>query len=87
MALNLSKAATEVKIGFAPKTPNRWNVPPEQRIEEALRRNMVKKFEAEMQKIMDKPASERTLDEKIKLASYKTAQGLMDMKNYPPVIY
>lgn len=46
-----------------------------------------KKFAKEMEAIMSKPASARTLEEKIKLTSYKTAQGLMDMKNYPPVMY
>lgn len=86
MTLNVGSATGFQKSIVSPN-PNPWNIPPEKRIEEALKRNRAKKFEAEMQKIMDKPASERTLDEKIKLASYKAAQGLMDMKNYPPVIY
>lgn len=85
MISNVNSAAAKKSI-VSPDNYRR-NIPPQEKMNEALRKNMAKKFEAQMKAIIDKPASERTLEEKIILASYKTAQGLMDMQNYPPVIY
>lgn len=85
MISNVNSAATKKDI-VSPDNYRR-TIPPQEKMNEALRKNMEKKFEEQIKQIVDKPASERTLEEKIILASYKTAQGLMDMKNYPPVIY
>lgn len=87
MPVSMYSATNGIK-SFAPRKEQiKQTLTPSEQIEKNVQKHIANKFEKEMQEIITKPQSERTLDEKIKLASYKTALGLMDMKNYPPVMY
>lgn len=79
-------AGINIAKSFAPVNTGKMKNPTE-KIRAAMTTRKAAKFEKEIEAILAKPAAERTFNEKMELAYYNTAKGLLDIKNYPPVKY